>query len=105
MAAFAVHVFRVAVDAVAALHLGDGGGRVGGGAQGVRVVQAAAELDVILVPVPPQDCLDLSRETTHPIKIKFMFLFVFLLLRFEKELHFMHLRYLILSEAHSDDMF
>lgn len=38
MAAFAVHVFRVAVDAVAALHLGDGRGRVGGGAQGVRVV-------------------------------------------------------------------
>ena len=29
-----------------------------------------------------------------------MFLY---LMRFEKELHFMHLRYLNLSEAHSDD--
>lgn len=53
-------MFRVAVDAVAALHLGDGGGRVGGRAQRVRVgSDAAAELDAILVPVPPQNSLDL----------------------------------------------
>lgn len=54
MAALAVHVFCVAVDAVAALYLCDGGSSVGGRAQGVRVVSyAAAELDVILVPVSP----------------------------------------------------
>lgn len=56
-------MFRVAVNAVAALHLGDGGSRVGGGAQRVRVVpHAAAELDVVLVPVSPQNCLDFSIE-------------------------------------------
>lgn len=63
MAAFAVHVFWVAVDAVAALYLGDGGRRVGGWAQGVRVVpDAAAKLDVVLVPVSPQNRLDLIKR-------------------------------------------
>lgn len=63
MAALAVHVFRVAVNAVATLHLRDGGRRVGGGAQGVRVVSdAASELYVILIPVPPQKRLDLTGE-------------------------------------------
>lgn len=70
MAALAVHVFCVAVDAVAALHLGDGGRRVGGRAQGIRVVAyAAAELDLILVPVPPQNRLDLTRETTFHVNM------------------------------------
>lgn len=56
-------VLRVAVDAVAALDLGDGGRRVGGRAQGVRVVShGTAELDLVLVPVPPQHGLDLPRE-------------------------------------------
>lgn len=65
MAAFAVHVFCVTVDAVAALYLGDGGSCVGGRTQGIRVVShAAAKLDIILVPVPPQNRLDLTRENT-----------------------------------------
>lgn len=63
--ALPVHVVRVAVDGVAALHLDDGGGRVGGRAQGVRVVpDAAAELDVVLVPVSPQNRLDLKTGQT-----------------------------------------
>lgn len=62
MEALPVHVFRVAVDAVAALHLREGGGCVGGRAHGVRVVPyAVTKLDIILVPVPPQDRLDLTR--------------------------------------------
>lgn len=69
MEALAVHVFWVAVDAVAALHLRDGGRRVGGRAQGVRVVShAAPELDIVLIPVPPQNRLDL-REHIWTINI------------------------------------
>lgn len=65
VAALAVHMFRVAVDGVTALDLRDGGGCVGGGAEGVRVVPyAAAKLDIVLVPVPPQNSLDLSRGET-----------------------------------------
>lgn len=61
--ALPVREFRVAVDGVAALHLDDGRSRVGGRAQGVGVVSdAAAELDVVLVPVPPQNRLDLDRK-------------------------------------------
>lgn len=64
MEAFAVHVFCVAVDAVAALYLCDGGGCVGGRTHRFRVVPyAAAKLDVVLVPMPPKNCLDLTRET------------------------------------------
>lgn len=73
MEAFAVHVFRVAVDAVAALHLCDGGRGVGGRAQGVRVVShAAAELDIVLIPVPPQNCLDLSAFETSVSLTRFL---------------------------------
>lgn len=73
MASFAVHVFRVAVDAVAALHLGDGRSRVGGRAQGVRVVShAAAELQVVLVPVPPENRLDLAGQTREGIGLRFV---------------------------------
>lgn len=68
VAALAVHVFGVAVDAVAALHLGDGGSCVGSRAQGIGVVSyAAAKLDVILVPVPPQNSLDLAQEIIYQI--------------------------------------
>lgn len=58
-------MFRVAVDAVAAVHLSDGGCGVGGRTQGVRVVShAAAKLDVVLIPVPPQNRLDLRAFKT-----------------------------------------
>lgn len=64
VAALAVHVLRVSVDAVATLHLGDGRRRVGSGAQSVRVVpHTAAQLQVVLVPVAPQDRLDLDAQT------------------------------------------
>lgn len=67
-ASFAVHVFCVAVDAVAALHLCDGGRRVGRGAQRVGVVpHAASKLDMVLVPVPPQNRLDLTRGITNHV--------------------------------------
>lgn len=72
VAAPAVHVFRVSVDAVAALHLCDGRGRVGGGAQRVRVVpHAAAQLQVVLVPVAPQHRLDLARDTAQSLSVPF----------------------------------
>lgn len=65
MEAFAIHVFWVAVNAVAALHLRDGGRGVGGRTQGVRMVShTAAKLDIVLIPVPPQNCLDLSAFKT-----------------------------------------
>lgn len=54
MEASAIHMFWVAVDAVAALHLRDGGRGVGGWTQGVRMVShTTAELDIVLIPVPP----------------------------------------------------
>lgn len=63
----------MAIDAVAALHLCDGGGGVGGRAQGVRMVpHAAAELDIVLTPVPPQNCLDLSAFETSISLTRFL---------------------------------
>lgn len=59
----AVEVLRVAVYTVAAVHLRHGGGQgghsVGGRAERLGVGQCAAELDAVLVPVPPQNTLHL----------------------------------------------
>lgn len=59
----AVEVLRVAVYAVAAVDLRHGGGHgghgVGGRTERLRVGQRAAELDAVLIPVPPQNALHL----------------------------------------------
>lgn len=68
MVALAVQVLAGAVVAVAvALHVADGGHGVGGRAHGVRVAEAVLKLDLVLVPVPPQDRLHLCPGTkqTH----------------------------------------
>lgn len=62
--ALAVEVLAGAVVAVAvALHVADGGHGVGGRAHGVRVAEAVLKLDLVLVPVPPQDSLHLCPQT------------------------------------------
>lgn len=65
MVALAVQMFRVAVDAVAALDLSDGGGGVGGGAC-VRVGEVPVKLDAVLIPVSPQDALHLQPQREGP---------------------------------------
>jgi len=52
----AIQVLSVALDAVAAVHLRQGGGRVGGRAN----AEVPAKLHALLVPVSPQDGLDLD---------------------------------------------
>ena len=49
----AVQVLGVALDAVAAVHLRQGRGHVGGGAEDVGVGEGTAELHALLVPVSP----------------------------------------------------
>lgn len=57
MEALAVQRVHVAVNAVAAVHLGHGRGGVGRRAQRLRVGERAAELNAVLVPVTPQHAL------------------------------------------------
>lgn len=51
MKALAVQRVHVAVDAVAAVHLGHGRGGVGRRAQRLSVGERATELDAVLIPV------------------------------------------------------
>lgn len=51
MKALAVQRVHVAVDAVAAVHIGHGGGGAGRRAQRLRVGERAAKLDAVLIPV------------------------------------------------------
>lgn len=57
--ALAVQVLRVALDAVAAVHLGQRRRHVRRRAEEVGVGERAGELHPLLVPVPPQDALHL----------------------------------------------
>lgn len=56
----AIQVLGVALDAVAAVHLCQGRRRIGGRAEDVSVGKGAAKLHALLVPVSPQDSLDLK---------------------------------------------
>lgn len=56
----AIQVLGVALDAVAAVHLRQGGACVGGRAKDFGVGEAPAKLHALLVPVSPQDGLDLD---------------------------------------------
>lgn len=61
--ALAVHVLGVALDAVAAVDLGERRRHVGGRAEEVGVGEGAGELHPLLVPVSPQNALHLRHKT------------------------------------------
>lgn len=56
----AIQVLGVALGAVAAVHLGQGGGGVRGRAEKFGIGESPAKLHALLVPVSPQDGLDLD---------------------------------------------
>lgn len=60
--ALAVQVLGVALNAVAAVHLRQRRRHVGGRAEEVGVGEHAGELHPLLVPVSPQDALNLQKQ-------------------------------------------
>lgn len=62
--ALPVHVLAVALDAVAAVDLCERRRHEGGRAEEAGVGERAGELHPLLVPVSPQDTLDLQEETS-----------------------------------------
>lgn len=63
--ALPVQVLGVALDAVAAVHLGERGRHVRGRAEQVGVGEGAGELHPLLVPVSAQDALHLEGQRTQ----------------------------------------
>lgn len=60
----------VALDAVAAVDLRERRRHVGGRAEEVGVGERAGELHPLLIPVSPQNALDLQGETQRPTYLK-----------------------------------
>lgn len=73
----AVRVFAVALVVVhEGRHLGDGGGRVGGGAHGAVVLPPLAPLRLVLHPLSLQSRLHLEHTHTHTIVTHVSFVMV-----------------------------